>query len=141
VNAQAGQKAKTEAILKRFHEEGAVAGGYDGALLKRLWDFVRPHQGLLYATIVLGLLITGGGLVRPLIMRWAIDDGIMAKDASVLFKGAMAFGFFVLVEQLLQVVHVYARQLLGVRVITDLRRTTFEFLHALRMQFFDRQPV
>lgn len=141
MNAQAGQKAKTEAILKRFHEEGAVAGGYDGALLKRLWDFVRPHQGLLYATIVLGLLITGGGLVRPLIMRWAIDDGIMAKDASVLFKGAIAFGFFVLAEQLLQVVRVYASQLLGVRVITDLRRTTFEFLHTLRMQFFDRQPV
>jgi ATP-binding cassette, subfamily B, multidrug efflux pump len=141
VNAQAGQKAKTEAILKRFHEEGGFAGGYDGVLLKRLWDFVRPHRGLLFATIVLGLVITGGGLVRPLIMRWAIDDGIVAKDASVLFKGAVAFGAFVLAEQLLQVLRVYASQLLGVRVITDLRRTTFGFLHTLRMQFFDHQPV
>jgi ATP-binding cassette, subfamily B, multidrug efflux pump len=141
VNAQAGQKAKTDAILKRFHEEGGFTGGYDGDLLKRLWQFVRPHQSLLFATIVLGLVITGGGLVRPLIMRWAIDDGIVAKDASVLFKGAIAFGAFVLGEQLLQVVRVYASQLLGVRVITDLRHTTFEFLHTLRMQFFDRQPV
>lgn len=141
MNAQAGQKAKTDAILKRFHEEGGFSGGYDGDLLKRLWDFVRPHRGLLFASIALGLVITGGGLVRPLIMRWAIDDGIMAKDASVLFKGAVAFGAFVVLEQLLQVVRVYSSQLLGVRVITDLRRTTFAFLHTLRMQFFDRQPV
>jgi ATP-binding cassette subfamily B protein len=74
-------------------------------------------------------------------MRWAIDDGIMAKDANVLFKGAVVFGAFVLGEQLLQVVRVYSSQLLGVRVIADLRRTTFAFLHTLRMQFFDRQPV
>lgn len=141
MNAETKQKARTEAILKSFHEEGAFGGGYDGDLLKRLWDFVRPHQGLLFATLILGLLITTGGLIRPLIMRWAIDDGIMAKDASVLFKGAVAFGGFVLAEQLLQVVRVYSSQLLGVRVIADLRRTTFGFLHTLRMQFFDRQPV
>jgi ATP-binding cassette subfamily B multidrug efflux pump len=142
VNAHASQKkAKTDAILRSFHEEGNIAGGYDGALLKRLWDFVRPHRVLLYWTLVLGLVITAGGLIRPLIMRWAIDDGIMAKDASVLFKGAVAFGAFVIAEQLLQVVRVYSSQLLGVRVIADLRRATFEFLHTLRMQFFDRQPV
>lgn len=142
MNAHASQKkAKTDAILRSFHEEGNIAGGYDGALLKRLWDFVRPHRVLLYWTLVLGLVITAGGLIRPLIMRWAIDDGIMAKDASVLFKGAVAFGAFVIAEQLLQVVRVYSSQLLGVRVIADLRRATFEFLHTLRMQFFDRQPV
>lgn len=142
MNAQTAQKkAKTDAILRSFHEEGSIAGGYDGALLKRLWDFVKPHRVLLYWTLLLGLLITAGGLIRPLIMRWAIDDGIMAKDASVLFKGAVAFGAFVIAEQLLQVVRVYSSQLLGVRVIADLRRSTFEFLHTLRMQFFDRQPV
>lgn len=139
--APGAQKSKTEAILKSFHEEGGFSGGYDGALLKRLWEFVRPHQGLLFGSVALGLAITAGGLVRPLIMRWAIDDGIVAKDASVLFKGAVAFGAFVLAEQLLQVLRVYSSQLLGVRVITDLRRTTFSFLHTLRMQFFDRQPV
>lgn len=141
MDAKAQQKSKTEAILQAFHEEGAQTSSYDGYLLKRLWLFVRPHQTLLFASLVLGLLIVGGALVRPLLMRWAIDQGVMAKNPSVLFQGAIAFAGFVIVEQLLQVVRVYSTQLLGVRVVADLRRSVFQFLHTLRMQFFDRQPV
>lgn len=141
MTAKSAHKSKTEAILRDFHEEGNFAPGLDTELLKRLWPYARPHKKLLVASVGLGLVITSFGLVRPLIMKWAIDDGIMAKDANVLFQGAVAFGALVIVEQLLQVVRVYATQLLGVRVIADLRVKVFEFLHTLRMQFFDRQPV
>lgn len=135
------QKSKTEAILRDFHEETVVASAYDSHLLRRLWSFVQPHQRLLFASLGLGLLIVCGGLLRPLLMRWAIDEGVMARNPSVLFQGALAFAGFVVAEQLLQVARVYATQLLGVRVVADLRRSVFRFLHTLRMQFFDRQPV
>ncbi len=134
-------KKRTEEILRRFHEESGFAGTQDWSLLRRLWPFVVPHRSLLYATVFLGGLTAALALVRPLLMRWTIDSGVMAKDADVLTQGALSFALVVLVEQVLAVGRIYATQLLGARVVADLRSQIFEFIHTLRMRFFDRQPV
>jgi ATP-binding cassette, subfamily B, multidrug efflux pump len=133
--------ARTEAILADFHEESGFVGTYDIDLLKKMWRFVRPHRRLLVVSLFLGLIIAAGGLLRPLVMRWTIDDGVMGKNPDVLFKGALVFAAVMLLEQLLQVARVYATQMLGARVVADLRREIFSFLHTLRLRFFDQQPV
>jgi ATP-binding cassette subfamily B protein len=139
---QAGSsKKRTEQILKQFHEESGFGKAYDGRLLARLWEFARPHSRLLFVGLGLGIVVSLLGVVRPLIMRWTIDSGVLAKNQSVLAKGAITFGVMVLFEQLVQVVRIYATQLLGARMVADLRSRVFEFLHTLPMRFFDQQPV
>lgn len=135
------KKRNTEDILRKFHEESSFASAYDGRLLRRLWQFVHPHRSLLYWTVAFGVVIVAVGLVRPLLMRHVVDDGVLAKREDVLFSGAALFAVLVAIEQLLQVGRVYSSQLLGARVISDLRRKVFAFLHELPMRFFDRQPV
>lgn len=137
----AAKKTRTEEILRQFHEEQHFARAYDARLLKRLWRYVAPHRPLLYWSVGLGLVIVGSALLRPLLMRWVIDSGVMAKNADVLKRGAMLFAALVVIEQLLQVARVYCTQLLGARTVGDLRRDVFHFLSTLRMPFFDRQPV
>jgi ATP-binding cassette subfamily B protein len=95
----------------------------------------------LFVGLGLGIVVSLLGVVRPLIMRWTIDSGVLAKNQSVLAKGAITFGVMVLFEQLVQVVRIYATQLLGARMVADLRSRVFEFLHTLPMRFFDQQPV
>lgn len=137
----AAKKARTEEILRKFHEEQQFARIYDVRLFKRLWRYVSPHRSLLYWSVGLGLVIVGSALLRPLLMRWVIDDGVMAKNADVLMRGAMVFAALVVFEQLLQIARVYSTQLLGARTVSDLRRDVFDFLSTLRIPFFDRQPV
>lgn len=134
-------KNRTEQILKQFHEEGSFGKAYDGKLLGRLWLYAKPHGGLLFWGLGLGIVVSLLGVMRPLVMQWTIDKGVLAKDSHVLAQGAIAFGSMVLFEQLVQVARIYATQLLGARVVADLRRAIFRFLHTLPMKFFDQQPV
>src|SRR5690606_22963517 len=135
------QAKRTEEILRQFHEESALGHSYDARLLQRLWAFVAPHRRLLFFGIGLGLVVSAMTLVRPLIMKWVIDDGVMAKNPDVLFQGALAFAVVVLSEQFVQVGRIYATQLLGARTVGDMRSHIFAFLHTLPLKFFDRQPV
>jgi ATP-binding cassette, subfamily B, multidrug efflux pump len=134
-------RTRTEQILKQFHEESSLGKAYDGRLLARLWHFARPHGHLLYVGVGLGLIVSVLGIGRPLLMQWTIDSGVLAKNQDVLAKGAIGFGAMVLLEQIIQVARIYATQLLGARMVADLRRSVFEFLHTLPMKFFDSQPV
>lgn len=137
----AKQTNRTEEILRQFHEEASFGRAYDGRLLRRLWEFVRPHQRLFFLGVGFGLLVSAMTLLRPLIMKWTIDDGVIARDPEVLFRGAALFAFVVVFEQLVQVVRIYATQLLGARAVSDLRERIFAFLHGMPLRFFDSQPV
>lgn len=141
MSSKSSAPSRTEQVLQQFHEEAAFAGSYDAKLLRQLWAFVRPHSLLLWVSLGLGLVIVGLTLVRPLLMRWTIDDGVSAKNPDVLLYGSLAFAGVVLLEQMSQVARVYATQLLGARAVSNLRRTLFEFIHTLRLRFFDQQPV
>jgi len=133
--------SKTEQALKAFHEESALGKAYDARLLRRLWTFVHPYRGLLYASIGLGLLMAAFSLTRPYVMRLTIDRGAVAKDPDALFAGGVTFAAIIVLEQILSFAQAYAVQLSGTRAMADLRREVFTYLHGRRLAFFDRQPV
>lgn len=139
--SQEAKKLRVEGILREFHEDSKFAKAQDLALLKRLWPFVYPHRSLLYWGIGLGVLTVGTSLLRPLVMKWTIDSGVVAKNADILFQGAATFAALILVEQLITVGRVYTTQRLGARSVGDLRSHIFDFLQTLRLRFFDQQPV
>ncbi|MEN9577323.1 MAG: hypothetical protein RJA70_332 [Pseudomonadota bacterium] len=133
--------SRIEKILREFHEDASFGKAYDLRLLRRLWQFVYPHRRLLYWSLILGVVTVGFGLVRPLLMQWTIDSGVLAKDANVLLVGAASFAGVTLIEQLLTVVRTLATQRLGAVAVSDLRSHVFAFLHRLRLGYFDGQPV
>jgi ATP-binding cassette subfamily B protein len=133
--------SRTEAILRAFHEEGALGKAYDARLLLRLWPFVRPYQRLLWFSLGLGVVIALLSLLGPLIMKFAIDEGVMKGDSHALLIGGLAFAGVIVLEQGLNFAQVYAAQIVGARSMTDLRSHVFGFLHELRLSYFDRQPV
>jgi ATP-binding cassette subfamily B protein len=134
-------RKRTEEILRQFHEEESFTRSHDARLLKRLWPFVEPYRWLLFLGLGFGVIVSATAVARPLIMKWTIDDGVIAKDPDVLYAGAATFAGVMLFEQLMHIVRIYATQLLGARVVSDLRRHIFGFLHGLPMRYFDRQPV
>jgi len=141
VSGAARDKKQTEAILKAFHEEDALGKSYDWTLMKRLWPFVRPYR-LLFAMAMSVVMVTAAGaLAQPLLMRWAIDEGVASRDPSVLMKGGFGVAAIVLVSQLLSFAQIYAIQVVGARAMADLRRVIFQHLHKLKVGFFDVQPV
>jgi ATP-binding cassette subfamily B protein len=134
-------RSRTEQILSAFHEEERFGKVYDTGLIKRLWPFLVPYKRLLGLSLLFVILMSVGGLIRPLIMRETIDAGVMAKDRAALFRGGVWLTVILLLEQVFGVFQVYAVQVAGARGVADLRRHIFEFLHRMRLAYFDRQLV
>ncbi len=134
-------RARTEAVLEAFHEEQRLGRAYDARLLRRLWGFLRPYRALVGVALGASLLTTALALGRPLVMRWALDQGVMVRDARVLAQGGLVLLGVGIVEQLLAFAQVYALQVAGARAIAALRAEVFAFLHRLRLAFFDSAPI
>src|SRR6187551_3927430 len=134
-------KQRTEAILERFHEEATFDKGHDVRLLLALWPFIKSHQLWFWVATLVIMVTAVASLLTPLIMRDAIDHGVLQKNNAQLMRGGLLFAGVVLFEQLLTFIQIYALQVVGARAMADLRLKVFSFLQELRIGFFDAQPV
>jgi ATP-binding cassette subfamily B protein len=133
-------QTRGEQALKKFHEEAVMGKAYDGRLLRRLWPFVRPHSLYLVVSLATLVVISGIGLVRPLLM----GDVVHQADASnphKLLRDGVGLALLLIVSQLLTFVQMYAMQVAGARSMADLRSDIFRFFQALRLRYYDKTPV
>jgi ATP-binding cassette subfamily B protein len=134
-------RRRTEKILAAFHDEERFTKTYDARLAKRLWLFLTPHRGLLVLSLAILLVTSALALVRPLLMKYGIDEAVAKRDHDAFFMVGLAFALLLLTDQVLGFVQTYAMQIVGARAMADLRRHVFRFLHGRRLAFFDRQLV
>lgn len=137
----AERRARTEEILRTFHEEQAVETKTDFRLLKRLVPYVKKHLTLFIVGTVLLPASALASLVQPLLMKQAIDAAIVTHDAARLLFVTQLFVVAIGVEFVARFVQIYALQLAGQRAVSDLRRDAFLHAQTLRMSYFDRTPV
>jgi ATP-binding cassette subfamily B multidrug efflux pump len=135
------RNTRAAAAVKAFHEEEHFGKTYDLKLVMKFWPFIKPHFRLLVLSLVVISFTSAGALVRPLIMRSAIDDGVVSGNSHKLMQGGLLLAGVVVIEQLLGFMQMYAMQIAGVRIVGDLRRHIFRFLHGQKLGFFDRQLV
>jgi ATP-binding cassette subfamily B multidrug efflux pump len=137
----AERRARTEEILRTFHEEQAVETKTDFRLLKRLVPYVKKHLKLFVIGVTLLPASALASLVQPLLMKQAIDAAIVTHDAARLLFVTQLFVVAIGVEFVARFVQIYALQLAGQRAVADLRRDAFLHAQTLRMSYFDRTPV
>jgi ATP-binding cassette, subfamily B, multidrug efflux pump len=133
--------SRTAKVLAAFHEEGALGKAYDWQLLRRLWPYVRPYRGMIYVSLVVGVVTAVSSLVQPLFMRDLLDQGMLAGNLQRLGTSGLYLALLIIVERILSFFQVYTVQVAGAKSMSDLRRTLFEFLHQLPLGFFDKTPV
>ncbi len=63
-----------------LHEEDVLGKAYDSRLMRRLLSYAKPYWYLFALSIVLVLFVTGTELIRPYLIKVAIDDYITAYD-------------------------------------------------------------
>lgn len=137
---EAAKTAQKDA-LRAFHEEAEIDKAYDVRLLARLWPFVRPHAAHLWLSLCLLVFTATTALVRPILMKQAIDAASITQDKRALYVAAVSIAVIVLFEQAATFFQIYSMQTVGARAMAGLRAHVFHFLHSLRLSFFDRQPI
>ncbi len=124
-----------------FHEEEVLGKAYDGRLMRRLLTYLRPH-----AWYVLGALLALIGdavvqLVPPYLVKVAIDQYIAQGDLAGLNHIAVVYLAVLIAAFSLEYAQTYMMQMIGQRIMYDMRMQIYTHLQRLDLSFYDRNPV
>jgi len=113
---------------------------FDGGVVWRFLSYVRPYRKRIWLAIAAVLVVTGAQLAIPLVIRFGIDNVILADDGTpsrlhlvvAVFAGVIAvnYGASWLQDRLIG--------LTGEHVIFDLRQAMFAHLQHVSLSFMDQ---
>ena len=113
----------------------------DRRLLRRLFQYVRPHSVLVGAAVVLLALEGATAVVGPWLTQRVIDHAIPARDLGFIRLATLALAGALAVQFVCSYGETMLTGLLGQRVMRDLRTELFAKLQTLSISFFDRNPA
>ena len=113
----------------------------DFYLIFRIIKLAKPHKSVAYIALLFTILATILAPIRPLLVKYTLDYPIANKDV----KGITIFSSFILIQLILNSIIVfgntYISNLLGQKVIEDLRMRVYRHILSLNSRFFDKSKV
>ncbi|MGA9055260.1 MAG: ABC transporter ATP-binding protein [Terriglobia bacterium] len=141
-----------------FHDEEILGKAYDSRLMRRLLVYLRPYWRMTLFALVAILLFGILQAVPPYLLKVEVDRYLdptaraelpkflssflspnplvgITQIALILFLPTVVLTFG------LEFAQSFAMQVVGQRVMYDMRKQLFAHLQRLQMSFFDRNPV
>jgi ATP-binding cassette, subfamily B, bacterial len=106
--------------------------------VRRVLGFAAPHKRLITIFVFLTIIDACLVVVTPLLIQRIVDDGIIAKDVSLVTWFAVAMAVVALVDAGLSVVEGYLSARIGEGLIYDLRTQVFGHVQRQSLAFFTR---
>lgn len=122
-------------------DEPSARRGTDWRLLRRLLRYLRPYRGSIGVSFVLIGASSLVELVGPYLTKVAIDRHMKTGDVAGLWPIAGLLSLSLVLAFGLNYAQTYILQMMGQRIIRDLRRDIFAHLQSLHVAFFDANPV
>ncbi len=113
----------------------------DARLLKRLLKFLKPYYKYVFFAVILTILVSALGPLRPFLTKIAVDEFISKGDKPGLLMMIVAITSLLLVSGALRFALTYSMQWVGQNVLNDIRIKLFEHIQKLSMSFYDKNPV
>ena len=108
---------------------------YDSRMMRRLWQYVRPHRSWVALGLLLVFVVSAVQLTQPYIVKVAIDDYIAEGQIEGLWQPALLFLVTLILEFVLRFAQIYVLERTGQSVIFDIRRELFAHLQRLPSSF------
>jgi ATP-binding cassette subfamily B multidrug efflux pump len=116
-------------------------GGLDLRLLNRFSPYLKRSTMLVALSFILMIATNLAEILQPYFIKIGIDKNIAGRDWLGLKQTALVLGLIMTVGFLLQFVYNYSIQLLGQRLLFDLRMNLFKKVLSFSHDYFDRTPV
>ena len=122
-------------------EEEQLGKVYDRVLMKRLIAYLKPYWREVVFILFLMVFNALCEVSMPLLMRHGIDGYIKPRDLQGL-KIIIVYYILLLVARFIFIYfQEYRMQMVGQKVMYDMRMSLFSHLQRLDVRFFDRNPV
>jgi ATP-binding cassette subfamily B multidrug efflux pump len=140
------------------HEEEVLGKAYDSRLMRRLLHYLKPYWAVVSIAVVATFFYGVLQAIPAYLMKVEIDRYLdpagrqrlphflahFLSPNPLVGISQIAFALFlpaVLITFFLEFGQTFAMQLVGQKVMYDLRKEIFGHLQRLQMSFFDRNPV
>jgi ATP-binding cassette, subfamily B, bacterial len=104
----------------------------------RILALFRPYRLRLAAVLVLIIISSGVAILQPFLLRQALDVGILGKDETVLTVTVLAMIGISIFTNATSVWQTYMSNVVGQRVMHDLRAAVYQHLQKMSLAFFTR---
>lgn len=118
------------------YDETQARPQVDRALLRRVWGYGRPYLADLIGTLVTVLVISGLGVVPPLLMRQFVDRAIPERDVGLITWLGIGLVAVPLVSALIGVLQRWWSSRVGEGIIFDLRCQLYQHIQGMSLRFF-----
>lgn len=126
---------------KQTEEANAVTNAWDSKMLVVLCGFAKPFFKLLLAAFVIMLLGAGADLIRPYLLKVAIDEQVATRNIAGLIQTAQLYGSTIVISIILSYGQTLLLQYIGQKIIFDIRQKVFYQLIYQRYSLLETQPV
>src|SRR6188508_3442928 len=126
-------------VWRHMRTDRSIANSkLDRGTVKRVLSFARPHRRPI--TVFLALTVVDACLVvvSPLLVQRIVDDGILAKDTTLVFELAGLMALVAVFGAVLGVVAGWFSSRIGEGLIYDLRTRVFGHVQRQSLAFFTR---
>ncbi len=124
-----------------FHEEEVLGKAYDARLMRRLLTYLRPHRWYVLSALLALIGDAVVQLVPPYLVKIAIDQYIAQRDLAGLNTIAFVYLAVLIAAFSLEYAQTYMMQMIGQRIMYDMRMQIYTHLQKLDLSFYDRNPV
>ncbi|PCJ66508.1 MAG: antibiotic ABC transporter ATP-binding protein [Bacteroidetes bacterium] len=121
--------------------ESKTGAALDFKIIARIIKLAKPYRRLLWSAVGLTLILTILAPIRPLLVKYTIDNYIAGKDSNGILTFTIYILIHILVHSVVLFVHTYTTNLLGQNVIKDLRMKVYNHILSLNSSFFDKSKV
>lgn len=122
-------------------EEDMFGRAFDGRVVRRIWRFVRPYRVQLAVAVAAVLVFTGTQIAIPLIIRDAIDNGLLGGGGGTLNRALLLFALVIVVNFAASFVQENVVGQTAENVLFDIREAMFGHLQHVSLSFMDKTEV
>jgi ATP-binding cassette subfamily B multidrug efflux pump len=109
--------------------------------LFRAFSYLKPHWKTAAGGFISLILMTGGTLAGPLVLRYIIDRGISGRSSRAIVIGAVLLVAVAVFRGLFQFLQGYLAERTAQNVAFDMRNDIFGKLQSLSFSYYDRSQT
>lgn len=114
---------------------------FDYSLFKRLFQYIKPYQGIFFSLLALVVLLAILTTATPYITKYAIDNSIAVKEPKSFLFYVMIMFVVLIFQTVFQLAFIYYAAWLGQNLVKDVRVKLFNHLLSFKMKYYDTSSV
>lgn len=125
-----------------YQDDNVMEKAFDWGQLKRMGSYLKPYRRQLLPIILVTMLLgTFSKLAIPYLISLAIDKAILGGDGNLLVIYASTMIVLYLIQWLVNNYRIRHINIIGQKVLFDLRHALFSHIQHLSFRFFDKRPA